>query len=1162
MKSEIPISTPAPLGIAGRVAQAFIESKLTPLIIIASVLLGVFAVLLLPREEEPQIKVPMVDVLVTMPGAGAREVEERVTRPMEKLLWEIPGVEYIYSTSSEGQSLAIVRFKVGEDMQLSLVKLNQKLQSNYDKIPHGVSQPLIKAWSIDDVPVLCLTFHSARYDHLTLRRLVAQVDDAVKQVPQVAGTTLIGGSRREVRVLLDPAKLASRNLSPVGLIPMLQQANRQYVAGGLTSNNKEVVIETGGFLAGAEDVGSVVVGVFGGKPVYLRDVAVIVDGAEEPNQYVLFGNGAATGSAGIQPASSGGIPAAGRNTEPGGSVNPQAGSLRYDEQPAVTLAIAKRPGANAITVANTVLRKIDTLKGRIIPADVQVSVTRNYGVTAEEKSNELLWHMLIAVVGVSLLILLALGWRESLIVAIAIPSTLALTLLVFYLYGFTLNRITLFALIFSIGILVDDAVVVVENIVRHFHLPGNQGRKWSAIAVEAINEVGNPTILATFAVIAAVLPMAFVGGLMGPYMRPIPIGSSAAMFFSLAIAFMVTPWASIRILQWKRRSRGNEALTEKVESDSKLEPPHVGSYKENLFSRVYLLLMEPLIAQSRRRFVFLGGLVVLLLVSMTLVAIGFVKVKMLPFDNKSEFQIILNMPEGSSLERTTEAAREIAAAVRTEPEVTDYQVYAGVASPFNFNGLVRHYFMRRGANIADIQINLLPKNERRAQSHEIAKRVRPRVAAIAAQYGARAAVAEVPPGPPVLQTLVAEIYGPDEQSRLLLARKVIDIFHNTSGVVDTDWYIEADQPKVRFVIDKEKAALHGISAETISETLRVAVGGESVDLLHVPREKEDVNIVFQLPLASRTSPEELLALRVRSGDANALPEPGSANTAAPLVPLRELVTVEHTITDKSIYHKNLMPVTYVIGDVAGSIESPVYAILKMNKAIRQLDARNFGGVAANVSPQQTSSASSRDGRALTSAATVRIYNAVQPFTDNAPAIKWDGEWHITIEVFRDLGLAFAAVLVLIYILMVGWFRSFLTPLIVMVVIPFSLVGILPAHGVLDAFFTATSMIGFMAGAGIVVRNSIILVDFIELRLAEGRPLKEAVVEAGMIRFRPIMLTALAVVVGATVILFDPIFQGLAISLMAGSLVSMIIAPVAVPLLYFMAHNRNPREEKH
>ena len=1115
MKASQDNPTGAHLGIAGRIAQSFIDSKLTLLIVIASLLLGVFAVVMLPREEEPQIKVPMVDVLVSMPGFHAKEVEERATRPMEKLLWEIPGVEYIYSTSSEGQSTVIVRFKVGENMESSLVKLNQKLQQNFDKIPHGVSTPLIKARTIDDVPILALTIHSPHYDHLTLRRLAAQMDDAVKQVPLVAETIIIGGAQRQVRVLLDPVRLASRNLSPAGFVPMLQQANKQFSAGGLTSDDHEVIVETGAFLQTAEDVGNVVVGAYSGKPVYLRDVADIVDGAEEPSQYVFFGSGVANG-------------------------------ISADE-PAVTISIAKRPGANAISVARQVLKKVDTLKGYIIPADVQVSVTRNYGVTAEDKSNELLWHMLLAVASVSFLILIVLGWRESLVVLLAIPATLALTLLVFYLYGFTLNRITLFALIFSIGILVDDAIVVVENIVRHFHLPESKGRRRMAVAIEAVGEVGNPTILATFAVIAAVLPMAFVGGLMGPYMRPIPIGASAAMFFSLAISFIVTPWAAIRILQWRKNL---ESGKRKAESGNAGE-------ENSFFARMYRGLMTPLIASAKRRYQFLAALVVLLLVSMALVYVGWVKVKMLPFDNKSEFQIILNMPEGSSLERTAQAAREIAAAVRAEPEVTDYEIYAGVASPFNFNGLVRHYFMRRGANVADLQINLVPKNERQAQSHDIARRVRPRVAAIAAKFGARVAVAEVPPGPPVLQTLVAEIYGPTEENRLKLAQKVIDIFRNTPGVVDTDWYIEADQPKVEFVIDKEKAALHGISAETISQTLKIAVGGESVDLLHVPREKEDVNIVLQLPLASRSNPEELLALRVRSGDANALPEPGLiANggqpQGSPLVPLRELVTVKPTITDKSIYHKNLMPVTYVIGDVAGVVESPVYAILKMNQALEKLDARKFGGA---PSPSSARSKNMFQHAEPVLGAPIKIYNAVLPFSDQQPAMKWDGEWHITIEVFRDLGLAFAAVLVLIYVLMVGWFKSFLTPLIVMVVIPFSLIGVLPAHGILHAFFTATSMIGFMAGAGIVVRNAIILVDFIEMRLAEGHPLAEAVIEAGMIRFRPIMLTALAVVAGATVILTDPIFQGLAIALMAGSLISMFTAPVLVPLLYFMANNR-------
>jgi multidrug efflux pump subunit AcrB len=1068
------------LGVAGRIARVFINSKLTPLLITASVLLGGAAVWLLPREEEPQIKVPMIDAMVSMPGFSAREVEERATVPIEKLVWEIPGVEYVYSTSRPGESLVIVRFKVGEEMERSLVKVTEKLRSNYDRIPHGVSFPLIKPRSIDDVPILALTLHSDRYDHLMLRRLVAQIDDEVKQVPLVAETTVIGGARRELRVLLDGGRLASRNLTPAGLVPMLQQANRQFASGELTSNNQEISVETGAFLSSAEEVRNVVVGVFDGRPVYLRDVAEVVDGAEEPTQYVLYGKGGARSALAL-------------------------------EQPAVTLTVAKRPGANAISVARQVLKKVDTLKGTLIPRDVDVSVTRHYGETAAEKSNELLWHMLIAVAGVSVLILLTLGWRESGIVAIAIPSTLALTLLVFYLHGYTLNRITLFALIFSIGILVDDAIVVVENIVRHFRLPENRERTIAAVAVEAVNEVGNPTILATFAVIAAVLPMAFVGGLMGPYMRPIPVGSGAAMFFSLAIAFVVTPWAAVRFLKNRGQARHG-----------------VGA--DDFLTRVYRQFMGPLIGRRMWRLGFLCLITILLAGAISFVGFGWTKVKMLPFDNKSEFQVILNMPEGSSLERTAQAAREIAAAVRVEPEVTDYQIYAGIASPFNFNGLVRHYFNRRGASVADVQVNLVSKNERKAQSHEIAKRVRPRIAEIAERYAARIAVAEVPPGPPVLQTLVAEIYGPDDGARLELARSVRDIFKKTAGVVDVDWYVEADQPKTRFSIDKEKAALHGISAESISRTLRIAVAGESVDLLHQPSEKEDVNISLRLPLASRTLPEELLSLRLRSGDANALPEPG-VGQEQPLVPLRELVRIERTVTDKSIYHKNLMPVTYVIGDVAGVVESPVYAIRKMNQELGRLDTRKFGG----------------NGERLA------IYNAKLPFSSARPSIKWDGEWHITIEVFRDLGLAFAAVLVLIYLLMVGWFKSLLTPLIVMVAIPFSLVGILPAHSALGAFFTATSMIGFMAGAGIVVRNSIILVDFIEQRLREGMPMAEAVVDAGAVRFRPMLLTAMAVVVGSTVILFDPIFQGLAISLMAGEIASLLISRMAVPILYFMAY---------
>jgi len=1084
--SQNPSNTSSVHGLAGRIAHAFIDSKLTPLIVFASVLLGAFAVLMLPREEEPQILVPMMDVMVAMPGSSAQEVEERATRPMEKLLWEVPGVEYLYSQSREGEALTIVRFQVGSDPDASLVKVSEKLRANRDRMPYGVAFPLIKPRSIDDVPILALTFHSGRYDHLTLRRLVAQVDDAVKQVPQVAETTVIGGARRELRVLLDPARLASRGLSPVGIIPMLQQANRQFRSGELTTMNQAMVIETGAFLRTAEEVRNVVVGALGGRPIYLREVAEVLDGPEEPSNYVFHGWGAAS--------------------------NP-AGATR--EEPAVTLAIAKRPGANAVSVAENVLQKVESLKGTVIPADVTVSITRHYGETAAEKSNELLLHMGIAVVSVSLLIWLTLGWRESGIVAVAIPATLALTLLVFYLYGFTLNRITLFALIFSIGILVDDAIVVVENIVRHFHLPRNHGRAWKDIAVEAVSEVGNPTILATFAVIAAVLPMGFVGGLMGPYMRPIPVGASAAMFWSLLIAFIVTPWASIRMLRWFR-------------GEARLAALHTGGdygASEDALTRLYRRVMDPLLHHPLWQWTFLGIITALLLGAMATVVGGWVTVKMLPFDNKSEFQIILNMPEGSSLERTAQAAREIAAAVRDEPEVTDYQIYVGLASPFNFNGLVRHYFLRRGPSVADIQVNLVGKHARKAQSHDIAKRIRPAVAQVAQRFGARVAIAEVPPGPPVLQTLVAEIYGPDDAARAALAEQVRAIFQSTPGVVDVDWYVEADQPKSRFVIDKEKAALVGISAETISQTLRIAVGGDSVDLLHVPREKEDVNLVLQLPRSARVRPEELLALRVRSGDANALPEPGGARSGPPLVPLRELVRIETGLVDKSRHRKNLLPVTYVIGDVAGVIESPVYAIAQMNRKLEALPGKP------------------------------RIHNASMPISDAEPSMKWDGEWHITLEVFRDLGIAFAAVLVLIYVLMVGWFRSFLTPLLVMMAIPFSLVGILPAHGAMGAFFTATSMIGFMAGAGIVVRNSIILVDFIEQGLREGMPLDRAVIEAGAVRFRPMVLTATAVIVGAAVILADPIFQGLAISLMAGEVASLLISRMAVPVLYFMAHRR-------
>ena len=1063
------------MGPAGKISRFFIDSKLTPLVVIASILLGLAAVVALPREEEPQIIIPMIDIFVQMSGASAEEVEQRVTKPMEKLLWEIPGVEYIYSTSSPGQSMAIVRFYVGEDEEKSIVRLQSKLMSNMDRIPCCVSPPLIKPRYIDDVPILALTFHSPSADHLTLRRVAAEVEDRVKREPNVSLTQLIGGEARQVDVRLDPVLLAAYGLDPERIYRMVFAANQASDAGRFPSREGEVIIHLGGFLKTLEDVRNVVVHVHAGRPVYLRDVADVLDYSQEPTQYVFFGTGPAGAEKGLSDVSShGGI------------------------QPAVTLTLAKRKGTNAVTVSQEVLSRVEELRGNVIPEDIQVTITRHYGETAKEKSDELLLHMMIAILSVTLLIWLTLGRRESGVVALAIPVTLALTMATFYFYGYTLNRITLFALIFSIGILVDDAIVIVENIVRHFHLEENQDRSRFAIAIEAVDEVGNPTILATLTVIAAILPMAFVGGLMGPYMRPIPVGASAAMVFSLLVAFIVTPWAAVRLIRARAADRGHT---------------HHG---EDLSTRIYRWIMDPLIHRPFWRWLFLLGVVGLLVLSCAMVALGLVRVKMLPFDNKSEFQVILDMPESATLERTAAAATEMGDYLRTVNEVTDYQLYVGTAAPFNFNGLVRHYYLRRGPNVADIQVNLAGKSSRKEQSHAIAKRVRPGLKVIADRYGARVKVAEVPPGPPVLSTLVAEIYGPDYNRQRDLARRVMEIFEQTPGVVDVDWYMEEEQPRYNIEVDQEKAALHGVSVDQIARTLNTALSGTQAGLLHQPREKEDVPIHLQPPLASRAGLERLEAIRVSTPDGR-------------MISLSNLVKAKKTPVDRSIYHKNLMPVVYVLGDVAGAKESPVYAILEMYKKIEAIP--------------------------LPEGYRIAQYTAAIPESDQRFAIKWDGEWHITYEVFRDLGIAFGVVLVLIFVLVVGWFQSFSTPLVIMMVIPLSLIGILPGHWLMGAFFTATSMIGFIAGAGIVVRNSIILVDFVELRLEQGMPLDRAVIDAGAVRFRPMMLTAAAVVVGASVILFDPIFQGLAISLMAGEVASLLFSRMTVPILYFLDKRR-------
>ncbi len=1068
----------AELGPAGRVAQSFIRSKLTPLVVIASVVLGAFAVIITPREEEPQIIVPMVDVFVSYPGASPHEVDERVTKPMSKLLWELKGVEYVYTMSRPGLSIAIVRFYVGQDVEKSIVDLYDKLMSNYDAIPPGVSQPLVKPRSIDDVPILSFTLWSPRYQGYELRRVAQGMVDQLKKDPDVGEFRVIGGQRRQVRVTFDPPRLRAYNVSPLQIVGALGKGNILLPSGDFPSGKEQLLVETGGFLSKPEEIGDLVVGVSGGRPVYVRDVASIIDGPEEPSNYVFMG-----------------LP---RASEARSSAKGPVGQGLYE---AVTVSIAKKKGTNATNIANRTIEKISALRGDLLPSGVEVTTTRNYGETAKEKSDDLLKHMLIAAASVTLLIALALGWRESIVVGVAVPVTLALTIFVTYAYGYTLNRVTLFALIFSIGILVDDAIVVVENIHRHFRMFGVSTR----VAVRAVNEVGNPTILATFAVIAALLPMAFVSGLMGPYMRPIPVGASAAMLLSLLIAFIISPWLSFIVLG--KTKQGPEAHKREGRVTS-------------AFNRLYERNLTRLIESRPKRYAFLGLVVILLLASFVLIPTKLMRVKMLPFDNKSELQVVIDTPEGTSLEETAAVTRELGEYLKSVPEVLNFQAYVGTSAPINFNGLVRHYFLRSASNQADIQVNFLPKGERSAQSHDIAKRIRPPLQAIGNRWNARVKIVEIPPGPPVLSTLVAEVYGPEFDRQIQIARDIKKIFSETKDVVDVDWYVEADQPKYVFEVNREKAALNGISTETITRTAATVLNGTVAGLAHLASEREPVEVLVRAPLAERAGIERLRDVAI-------------ASPSGQQVGLAELVTVKEANEDKTIYRKNLKRVVYVLGDVAGREESPVYPILTMMGLIKKLK--------------------------LPEGYELKQYSSVQPWLEKTYSMKWDGEWHISYEVFRDLGVAFAGVLVLIYVMVVGWFGSFLTPLVILAPIPLSLIGILPAHAALGAFFTATSMIGFIAGAGIVVRNSIILVDFVDLRLAEGASLKEATIQAGIVRFRPMLLTAAAVVVGSSVILFDPIFQGMAIALMFGEVAATLLSFTMVPVLYYMLKSSGRKE---
>ncbi len=1050
------------------IVESFVDSKLTPIIIIASLLLGVFAIFFTPSEEEPQIVVPMVDVMVSMPGASAKEIENRVISPMEKLIWEIPGVEYVYSTAMPGKAMTVVRFYVGEDTERSLVRVYDKLYSHFDWIPPGCSKPLLKPHSIDDVPIVVLTLWGDGYDGQALRKIAAQLDDEIRSINGISETFIKGGLRRQLRVELLPERLAGVGLDAADVIHALSSQSQASWISDITSDNQAFSIRLNNLFSNRKDVEKTIIKVVNGRPVYLGQVARISDGPEEPSSYVLIGGGpgAKVKDVGLEP-----------------------GQLR----PAVSLAIAKRKGRNATELAHQVLKKVEDLRGHIIPDDVKIVVTRDYGETAKEKSNELLEHLAIATLSVAMLMALLLGVRASLVVLVAIPVTLAFTLFIYYIFGYTLNRVTLFALIFCIGILVDDPIVGVENIVRHLALPFNKKRPLKDVIVEAVVEVGSPLILATFTVIIAILPLAFVRGLMGPYMRPMPIGASVAMFLSMVVSFLITPWTAYHILG---RKGGH-----KEETEGKL-------------SQIYRWAMGHLLRHRGWRWSFLGIVALCFILACSLIYTKVVRVKMLPFDNKSEFQVIIDMPEGTSLEQTARVAEEMGQVLATQPEVTDYELYVGTASPFNFNGLVRHYYLRQEPYMADIQVNLLPKHMREDQSHPIARRIRPLLNEVARKYGARIKVAEIPPGPPVLQTLVAEIYGPDYEKQIQVARQVMDIFESTDGVVDVDWYMTDPQTEYRFTVDRDKAVTLGIDPARVLQVLRAAVAGTQVGLLHAPREKEDVPVLVRLPLKERSSLPDLKGIMIRSAQGG-------------MVSLAELTKVERMVIDHPIYHKNLQPVVYVTGDVAGEEESPVYAILKMNEKLEALKT-----------PAGTH---------------LEILYTRQPFSTKGWAMKWDGEWHVTYEVFRDMGAAFAVVVVLIFILVVGWFRSCSVPLVILSPIPLSLIGIIPAHAMMNAFFTATSMIGFIAGAGIVVRNSIILVDFIELRLKEGMPLEEAVIDAGTVRFRPMLLTASAVVVGSTVILFDPIFQGLAISLMAGEVAATIFSRMVVPVLYYLDH---------
>ncbi len=1070
-----PTEADRPLGVSGRIAAFFQSAQITPLLALVALLLGVFAVLVTPREEEPQINVTMANVLIPFPGASVRDVEQMVATPAEQVLSQISGVEHVMSVSNPGMAVLTVQFKVGVPRTEALVRLHDTVSANADWLPQGlgVQAPLIKPKGIDDVPIVTLTLFSrdAQTGAYDLERVAHSMEIELKRVPGTREVKSLGGPGRAVLVEMDPARMNSVGLTVAELRQALQSANAGLPLGDLLQGGKAVALEAGPFLESAQDLETLLVGVRADKPVFLRDVAQIVDGPATPTRYVWHGVGGASPL-----------------------------SQRF-EAPALTISVTKKAGENAIDVANAVMQRVDSLRNTVIPANVEVSETRNYGATANDKAQKLIQKLMFATASVVALVFVALGRREAAIVGAAVVLTLTVTLFASWAWGFTLNRVSLFALIFSIGILVDDAIVVVENIHRHQQL--YPGRSLAQIIPGAVDEVGGPTILATLTVIAALLPMAFVSGLMGPYMSPIPINASMGMLLSLAIAFVVTPW--LARLGMKALPAGSTTDPHALHGlSAKLAP---------LFERVF----KPLLDRQRgaRNRGLLGLMIAgLIALSLLLPATGWVLLKMLPFDNKSEFQVIVDMPAGTPLEQTAAVLRELGAQLAQTPEVSHYQAYAGTAAPINFNGLVRQYQLRSSSHQGDLQVNLVDKQHRKEQSHAIATRLRPALQEIGRRHGANVKVVEVPPGPPVLSPIVAEIYGPDAEGRQALARQVRAVFEKTEGLVDVDDSSIAAAPRKLLLVDRSKAARLGVSQQTIVSTLQAGLAGDPVSYLH-DGAKYPAAATLVLPASSQGDLNALLSLSVRS-------------TAGKLIPIQELVHISDSLREQPVYHKDLLPVNLVVADMAGRLDSPLYGMFGMRAALQKITTPD-GGRLQEYFIRQPSDA-------------YRAY-----------ALKWDGEWQVTYETFRDMGLAYGVGLVLIYLLVVAQFASYLTPLIIMAPIPLTLIGVMPGHALLGAQYTATSMIGMIALAGIIVRNSILLVDFINLQVRTGMPFERAIVSSAITRAQPIMLTGLAAMMGAFFILDDPIFNGLAISLIFGIFVSTLLTLVVIPTLYYMAY---------